>query len=79
MYDYVDSMRGSGRILGQQASASSEKDVEFAEAYRQHRGHGYPHDQILSELLQKCIVSARGMESESTTPGSLYQPRNSKI
>ena len=79
MYDYVDSMRGWSRILGQQASASSEKDVEFAEAYRQHRGHGYPHDQILSELLQKCIVSARGMESESTTPGSLYQPRNSKI
>jgi LmbE family N-acetylglucosaminyl deacetylase len=62
MDDFVDSMRRWSRTLGQQASARSAKDVEFAEAYRQHRGHAYPHDQILSKLLGKCIVSASGIE-----------------
>jgi len=79
MDDYVDSMRRWSLALGQQASARSAKDVEFAEAYRQHRGHAYPHDQILSKLLGKCIVSASGLEPESSAPGSFDQPQSSKI
>jgi N-acetylglucosamine malate deacetylase 1 len=59
MDDYVDSMRHWSLALGQQAAATSGKSVGFAEAYRQHGGHAYPHDQVLTELLGKYIVSAR--------------------
>ena len=79
MENYVDSMRRWSRTLGQQASVTSVKDVAFAEACRQHRGHAYPHDQILSELLGKYTVSATSMEPESTPSGSPDQLRNRKI
>jgi LmbE family N-acetylglucosaminyl deacetylase len=58
MDEYVESMRRWSRTLGQQASAISGRIVEFAEAYRQHRGHAYPRDPILSTLLGNFVISA---------------------
>jgi hypothetical protein len=29
--------------------------VTYAEAFRQHRGHPYPHDNILIELIQSAL------------------------
>ena len=77
MDDYVDTMSRWSRTLGQQASAIWAKDVGFAEAYRQHRGHAYPRGQILSELLGNYIISASALGS--TTPGSLDRLQNNKI
>lgn len=62
MDDYVDSMTRWSQGLGKQASAISGKSVGFAEAYRQHRGHAYPRDQVLDELLEEYIVPARDAE-----------------
>ena len=58
MDEYMESMRGWSGALGRQASAVSGDNVEFAEAYRQHRGHAYPRDPILSALLGKLVISA---------------------
>ena len=58
MDEYVESMRRWSSKLGQQASAISGKPIEFAEAYRQHRGHAYPRDPILTKFLGDRVVSA---------------------
>jgi len=34
--------------------------VAFAEGYRQHLGHSYPHDNLLGELLGECLRSGKG-------------------
>ena len=43
--DYIEEMRRWSATLGREAG------VEFAEGFRQHRGHPYPHDDRLSDLL----------------------------
>jgi LmbE family N-acetylglucosaminyl deacetylase len=58
MDEYVESMRRWSRTLGQQASAISGGTIEFAEAYRQHRGHAYPHDLVLNTLLGNLVITA---------------------
>lgn len=45
MDEYVESMKQHGATRGQ------EIDVEYAEAFVQHRGHAYPHIDLLHELL----------------------------
>ncbi|MBI3944906.1 MAG: PIG-L family deacetylase [Armatimonadetes bacterium] len=46
MDEYLDSMRRSGATRGQ------EMGVAYAEAFRQHRGHPYPEDNVLAKLLE---------------------------
>jgi LmbE family N-acetylglucosaminyl deacetylase len=46
MDEYVDAMRRHGQRRGKQAGGCA-----FAEAFVQHRGHAYPHDDLLKELL----------------------------
>ena len=58
MDEYVESMRRWSRALGRRASAISGESIEFAEAYRQHRGHAYPRDPILERMLGKLVISA---------------------
>ena len=58
MDEYVESMRRWSSELGRQASAVSGKPIEFAEAYRQHRGHAYPRNPVLSDILRGLIVCA---------------------
>jgi LmbE family N-acetylglucosaminyl deacetylase len=69
MDEYVESMRRWSRILGQQASAVSGGNIEFAEAYRQHRGHAYPRDPILERLLGNLVITAP-TDAKNATPES---------
>jgi LmbE family N-acetylglucosaminyl deacetylase len=57
MDEYVESMRLWSRTLGERASAVSDNKIEFAEAYRQHRGHAYPRGPVLAEVLGKAFIS----------------------
>lgn len=57
MDDYVASMQRWSRALGRRASTVAGRAIEFAEAYRQHRGHAYPQDNIFDELLPGMVVS----------------------
>jgi len=69
MDEYVESMRRWSRALGRQASAISGGNVEFAEAYRQHRGHAYPHDPVLNSLLGKLVINAPAtVDAKNATP-----------
>ncbi len=45
--EYLDGTRRWSAARGQQLG------VAYGEGFRQHRGHPYPHDDILAELLQK--------------------------
>lgn len=51
MDEYVESML---RHAGQRGG---ELDVAYAEAFVQHRGHGYPHEDLLARLLGGKIVA----------------------
>jgi LmbE family N-acetylglucosaminyl deacetylase len=44
--DFTASIRSHGEIRGKSAG------VRYAEAFVQHRGHAYPHDDLLGELLR---------------------------
>jgi hypothetical protein len=69
MDEYVGSMRRWSCALGRQASAISGGEVEFAEAYRQHRGHAYPRDPILNTLLGNFVISAPAdAQAKNLTP-----------
>lgn len=56
--EYMESMRRWSCALGQRASMAAGRTVEYAEAYRQHRGHAYPHDNVLAEFLMGFVISA---------------------
>jgi LmbE family N-acetylglucosaminyl deacetylase len=55
--EYLDSMRRWCEQLGQEASELSGLPVRYAEAFRQHRGHAYPAENILRELLGQKVVA----------------------
>jgi LmbE family N-acetylglucosaminyl deacetylase len=52
MDEYLEAMKRHGQERGRVA------DVKFAEAFVQHRGHAYPHDDLLQSMfkLSKSIV-----------------------
>lgn len=39
------------------ATRGREIGCQYAEGFRQHRGHAYPHDNILGQLLSKSVIS----------------------
>jgi LmbE family N-acetylglucosaminyl deacetylase len=45
MDEYIESMRRQSTMRGEQAG------VAYAEAFTQHRGHPYPHDDVLVEMF----------------------------
>jgi hypothetical protein len=49
--EYVESMERWSRVLGRQTFVVPGRGMEFAEAYRQHRGHAYPRAPVLDRLL----------------------------
>jgi len=57
MDEYVESMRRWNASLAERAAQISEKPITFAEAFRQHRGHAYPRDNILAALLEKSVIA----------------------
>ena len=52
--EYLDSQQRWSARRGQEAG------VPYAEAFRQHRGHPYPHDNLLAMLVGAAIRSAGG-------------------
>lgn len=57
MDDYLDSVRRWTAALGAQASAAAGRPIEHAEAFRQHRGHAYPQDDLLRSVLGDRIIA----------------------
>ena len=51
MDEYILAMKRFARLRGEEAK------VEYAEGFRQHLGHGFPHDNVLAESLKKYIVT----------------------
>jgi LmbE family N-acetylglucosaminyl deacetylase len=56
MDEYIESMRRWNASLGQMAAQISGTSIAYAEAFRQHRGHAYPQDNILENLLRGRVV-----------------------
>nr|MBA3601962.1 hypothetical protein [Acidobacteriota bacterium] len=44
--------------LAERATQISDKPINFAEAFRQHRGHAYPNDNVLAALLGESIYQS---------------------
>lgn len=57
MDEYIESIRRWASEMGKEASQISGRQIEFAEGFRQHRGHAYPSDNILAEILGERIVT----------------------
>jgi LmbE family N-acetylglucosaminyl deacetylase len=54
--EYLESMRRWSRELGLQASGLFSRHVEYAEAFRQHRGHAYPSANVLASVLGDKVL-----------------------
>ena len=50
--EYIEHMRRQSAERGKRAG------VKYAEAFTQHLGHGYPHDNIIAETLKDCVKLA---------------------
>ena len=55
--EYLESTRRFNTLLGQRASTVSGRSIEYAEAFRQHRGHAYPNDNVLLTFSQNTIIT----------------------
>lgn len=53
MDEYILSMKRFCEIRG------SEVNTKYAEGFRQHLGHGYPHDNILEKLLPEYLIKPK--------------------
>lgn len=53
MDEYLETMRAWGARRGREAReiAGEQSRIAYAEAFRQHLGHAYPHDNVLATLL----------------------------
>jgi N-acetylglucosamine malate deacetylase 1 len=56
MDEYMESMRRFNASLGESASTASGRPILYAEAFRQHRGHGYPDDNLIASLLRESVI-----------------------
>ena len=54
--EYLEAVRRWSLELGRRASTIARRRVPYAEAYRQHRGHAYPRDNVLAELLDARVI-----------------------
>ncbi|MFH1964898.1 MAG: PIG-L deacetylase family protein [Acidobacteriota bacterium] len=54
--EYLESMRRWSRELGKQASDKFSRSIEYAEAFRQHRGHAYPSGNIIASILGDKVM-----------------------
>ena len=57
--EYLQIMRRWGAEQGKGASEAASRPIEYAEAFRQHRGHAYPKENILAELLEGRVIRNR--------------------
>lgn len=56
MDEYIETMRRWGQRRGEEATKILKRPVQYAEAFRQHLGHAYPHDNILEAILAERVV-----------------------
>ncbi len=54
--EYLEIMRRWGAEQGKGASEAASRSVEYAEAFRQHRGHAYPKENLLADLLGDRVI-----------------------
>jgi len=54
--EYLESMRRWSRELGRQASGKFRRQVEYAESFRQHRGHAYPSANAIASILGDKVM-----------------------
>lgn len=57
MDEYIESTRRFNTVLGQRASRVSGRSIKHAEAFRQHRGHAYPHENVVMTLLKETVIT----------------------
>jgi len=57
MDSYIASMRAWAAVRGAEAASAAGQTVQHAEAFRQHRGHAYPHDNVLVQLLREQVIN----------------------
>lgn len=56
MDEYLEIMRRWAAEQGEGASAAAGRTIQYAEAFRQHRSHAYPQENILSEILGARVI-----------------------
>jgi N-acetylglucosamine malate deacetylase 1 len=56
MDEYLESMRRFSYSLGQRASIVSGRSITYAEAFRQHGGHSYPAENVITMLLGESVI-----------------------
>ena len=57
--EYLEIMRRWGAEQGKSASEAASRSIEYAEAFRQHRGHAYPGENLLADLLGDRVIRNR--------------------
>jgi N-acetylglucosamine malate deacetylase 1 len=57
MDEYIESVRRFNTSLGQRASTVSGRLISQAEAFRQHRGHAYPDDNVIATFLGESAIA----------------------
>ena len=56
MDEYTESLRRWNAQLGQRVSEIAGRPVHYAEAFRQHLGHAYPHENVLAKILGAGVI-----------------------
>ena len=54
--EYTESLRRWDAKLGQRVSEVAGRQIHYAEAFRQHLGHSYPHENLLANILGVSVV-----------------------
>jgi LmbE family N-acetylglucosaminyl deacetylase len=55
--EYIESVRRFNTSLGQRASELAGILITHAEAFRQHRGHAYPNDNVIATFLRESVIA----------------------
>jgi LmbE family N-acetylglucosaminyl deacetylase len=53
--EYIESTRRWYEHSGQRVAELCGRTVAYAEGYRQHRGHAYPRENVLAEVLGELV------------------------
>lgn len=56
MDEYIESVRRFNTSLGQRASQVAGRRITYAEAFRQHCGHAYPNDNLITTFLRESVI-----------------------
>ena len=54
--EYIESVRRFNTSLGHRASKVSGRLISYAEAFRQHRGHAYPDENVITTFLREGVM-----------------------